>query len=337
MSRPYDAILIMSFGGPEGPDDVMPFLQNVTRGRNIPAERLAEVAEHYQAFGGVSPHNAQLNALIESLEPELREHGIDLPLYWGNRNWHPMITDTVHDMAAAGVKHCLAFVFAGYSSYSSCRQYRENIDHAIAAAGTELTYDKVRVFYNHPDFIAATRARLREALAELPEGPRENAHLVFTAHSIPCSMAEYCNYEKQLTETARLVAEDFPNPHTLCWQSRSGPPQIPWLEPDVCDFLETLRDRGETAAVVAPIGFLSDHLEVLFDLDTEAAEKARDLNLSFARAGTVGTHPRFITMIRKLIAERLDPAAPKEAVGAFGPNHDVCPIDCCPAPARPKR
>ncbi len=330
---PYDAILVMSFGGPEGPADVMPFLENVTRGRNIPADRLAEVAEHYHHFGGVSPHNAQIKDLLAALEPELRANDITLPVYWGNRNWHPMVRDTVQQMKADGVKHFLAFVFAGYSSYSSCRQYRENIDTAID--GTGLTYDKIRVFYNHPDFITANRDRVHDALNKLPETEREIAPIVFTAHSIPTSMATGCDYEKQLLETARLITESLANPHMLCWQSRSGPPQVPWLEPDICDQLEQLHAQGSPAVVIAPIGFLSDHLEVLFDLDTEAAQKARELGLSMQRAATVGTHPAFIGMIRKLIAERLDITTQKEAIGCFGPNHDRCPADCCPAPQRP--
>ena len=336
---PYDAILIVGFGGPERPDDVMPFLENVTRGRNIPRERLLEVAEHYMHFGGVSPINAQVRELIAALEPELRAHGVDLPIYWGNRNWHPLLPDTMRRMVDDGVKHALGVVLAAYSSYSSCRQYRENVMAAREATGPEAPIvDKMRVWYNHPDFIAANADRLREALATLPEGVRDGVHVAFTAHSIPSSMAAGCDYEKQLTETARLTAEAVGIPAErwkLVYQSRSGRPEDPWLEPDILDHIADLKAKGVDAVAIAPIGFLSDHMEVLFDLDEEAAHKAAELGMAFARAGTVGTHPRFVGMLRELIVERITASPERRAVGQFGPNHDVCPVDCCPAPRRP--
>ncbi|MHC4877064.1 MAG: ferrochelatase [Planctomycetota bacterium] len=333
----YDAILFVSFGGPEGPDDVMPFLENVTRGRGIPRERLLEVAEHYQHFGGVSPINAQCRDLIATLRTELDEHGIDLPIYWGNRNWHPLLPDTLREMKDAGIKSALAYVTSAYSSWSGCRQYRENIEDACAGLGDGApAVDKIRVFYNHPDFIAATVDRLQEALDQIVEERRSTSRIAFTAHSIPNSMADTCDYVKQLTETCRLVAEalDIDDDRwDLVYQSRSGRPQDPWLEPDIVDHLKSLHTAGVTDAVVAPIGFLSDHMEVLFDLDEEALLACQDMGLNMLRAGTVGSHPRFVQMLRKLIQERTA-GVPRECIGHFGPNHDVCPVDCCPAPRR---
>lgn len=335
----YEAILIVGFGGPEKPDDVMPFLENVTRGRNVPRERLLEVAEHYRHFGGVSPINAQVRDLIAALRPELARHGVGLPVYWGNRNWHPMLADTLRAMADAGVSRALAVVLAAYSSYSSCRQYREDVERARQAVGPGApAVDKVRVFYNHPDFIAANADRVREALDRLPPADRAAARLAFTAHSIPASMAAGCDYERQLTETCRLVAEAVgvgPERWRLAYQSRSGRPTDPWLEPDVLDHLDALQRQGDRAVVVHPVGFLSDHMEVLFDLDEEAKQKAEALGLTMVRAGTVGTHPRFVAMLRDLVIERMTGSTERPAVGRYGPNHDVCPADCCPPPTRP--
>jgi protoporphyrin/coproporphyrin ferrochelatase len=333
----YDAVLIVGFGGPEKPDDVMPFLENVTRGRSIPRERLLEVAEHYMHFGGVSPINAQVRELIGVLTPELRRHGVELPLYWGNRNWHPFLTDTLKEMTAAGVKKALAVVLAAYSSYSSCRQYREDISRACEAAGTDAPeVDKLRVFYNHPDFIAANAERVREAWEKLPDHTNESVHLAFTAHSIPMSQAANCDYERQLQETCRLVAEAAGVQNwKLVYQSRSGRPSDPWLEPDILDHLQTLHEAGATGVVVHPVGFLSDHMEVLFDLDEEAKQLCDALGLPMVRAASVGTHPKFVGMLRELIVERMSATPEKRAIGAYGPSHDVCPVDCCPAPARP--
>lgn len=335
----YDAILIVGFGGPEKPDDVMPFLENVTRGRNVPHERLLEVAEHYMHFGGVSPINGQVRDLIAALRPELVRHGVGLPIYWGNRNWRPMLPDTLREMTDAGVKKALAVVLAAYSSYSSCRQYREDIERARESAGLDApTFDKLRVFYNHPNFIAANADRVREALDRLPPNLRASAQLAFTAHSIPTSMADRSDYERQLSETCRLVAETV-GVASECWklvyQSRSGRPIDPWLGPDILDHLSTLKQEGAGAVVIHPIGFLSDHMEVLFDLDEEACQKCASLSLPMVRSATVGTHPRFVGMLRELIVERMSGASSPRAVGRFGPNHDVCPLDCCPAPARP--
>jgi ferrochelatase len=340
MPAPYDALLIVGFGGPEGPDEVMPFLENVTRGKPVPRERLLEVAEHYQSFGGVSPINQQVRDLIHVLRPELIERGIDLPIFWGNRNWHPLLTETVEAMVDVKIQRVLAFVLAGFSSYSSCRQYRENIEAARQAAGPSAPQiDKVRVFFNHPDFVEATTDRVANAIARLPAVGRESAHIAFTAHSIPLLMADNCQYATQLVETARLVAGQLEIPADrwrLVYQSRSGRPTDPWLEPDILDHLRALKEQSVSQVVIAPIGFLSDHIEVLFDLDEEAAKLSQELGLTMVRAGTVGTHPKFVSMIVDLIAERLatESGQPceRQAIGSLGPNHDVCPEDCCPYP-----
>ncbi|OJW25730.1 MAG: ferrochelatase [Planctomycetales bacterium 71-10] len=341
-TRPeYDAILIVGFGGPEKPEDVMPFLENVTRGRNIPRERLEEVAEHYHHFGGVSPINAQVRSLIADLVPELRRHGVTAPVYWGNRNWDPMLPDTLREMAAAGVKKALAVVLSAYSSYSSCRQYREDIGRAREEVGEGApAVDKVRVFYNHPEFVAANADRVREALAKVPAEDRGKVSIVFTAHSIPASMAATSSYEEQLRETCRLVASELKlddGRWSLVYQSRSGRPSDPWLGPDVLDHLKALREEGAEEVVVHPIGFLSDHMEILYDLDEEARALCDQIGLNMVRSSTVGTHRGFVRMIRELICERLHCAADDErrAVGRFGPSHDACPVDCCLPPARP--
>ncbi len=338
MSSSYDALLIVAFGGPEGSDDVIPFLENVLRGRNVPRERMLEVAEHYHHFGGVSPINAQVRELIDALRTELDGAGIDLPIYWGNRNWHPLLPETVQTMIDDGVQSVLAVILSSYSSYSGCRQYRENIEDACRQAGPSAPrVDKVRVWFNHPEFITANADRLREAIAELPESLRATADVAFTAHSIPRSMADTSNYELQLTETCRLIAEQAGIPSgrwQLVYQSRSGRPSDPWLEPDVSDHLVALKDRGCQAVVVMPAGFLSDHMEILFDLDEEARATAERLGLTMVRAKTVGTHPRFVAMLRELIAERLGRQSERRAIGSFGPSHDVCPAGCCPRPPR---
>ncbi len=339
MTQPYDSILIVAFGGPEGMADVMPFLENVTRGRNIPRERLMEVAHHYEGFGGVSPLNEQMRQLIAALQIELEQHGPNLPVYWGNRNWHPMLPDTLRQMAADGRKRAIAFFASAYSSYSGCRQYRENIDAAREAAGPDAPIvEKVRVFYNHPGFIVPMIERTAAALAQLPAALRDQARLVFTAHSIPSSMAAGCMYERQLKEASRLVAEGVgrgEDDWSLVYQSRSGPPTQPWLEPDVCDYLRELKSNDAAKAVViVPIGFISDHMEVLYDLDHEAKAVCEELGLPMARAGTVGTHPKFIRMIRDLFMERIA-GGERVVVGNHPPSHDVCPIDCCKPPMRP--
>lgn len=332
--QPYDAILVVSFGGPEGPDDVIPFLENVLRGKNVPRERMLEVAKHYQHFGGVSPINTQNRALIAALQQELNAHGPHLPIYWGNRNWHPLLTDTLSQMAADGIRKAVAFVTSAYSSYSSCRQYREDIQKAQAAVGENAPQiDKLRVFYNHPGFIEPLVESLQAAFEQIPPERRDAAAIAYTAHSIPQGMADNCRYATQLAEACQLVSTMAGHGNwQLVYQSRSGPPQQTWLEPDICDHLKSLHEQGVKDVVVLPIGFVSDHLEVLFDLDTEAQELASELGMHMVRAATAGTHPRFIQMIRELIDERMTDHPQRLALGLHGPGHDVCPIDCCQYP-----
>jgi ferrochelatase len=329
----YDALLIVSFGGPEGPDDVMAFLDNVLRGRNVPAERKRQVAEHYFQFGGVSPLNEQNRRLIAALRDELDHSGPWLPIYWGNRNWHPLLTDTLRRMAEGGVSSALAFFTSAYSSYSGCRQYREDIERARAEIGPGAPpVDKLRAFYNHSGFVEPNVENLRAALERIPADRRNAAEVAFTAHSIPLAMAQGCAYERQLEETCRLVAEGAGvkrDRWRLVYQSRSGPASQPWLEPDICDYLAELKQRGLTDVVVAPVGFLSDHMEVVHDLDTEARRVSEQLGLNMVRAATVGTHPAFVRMIRDLIVERMMPGAERPAMGRYGPSHDVCPANCC--------
>ena len=338
----YDAILLVSFGGPEGPDDVIPFMENVTRGRNVPRERLEEVSQHYLRFGGRSPINDQNRALIAALEEVLEADGPDLPVYFGNRNWHPLLSDTLEQMRDDGVSRALCFVTAAYSSYSGCRQYREDLAEAQAQVDGAPELDKVRVYYNHPGFVEPQVEAILDSLAELPAEVRDDAHVVFTTHSIPHTMSRHCDYEAQHYETCRLVMERLgaqaplpgrERPWQLVYNSRSGPEFIPWLEPDVNDHLEELAEQGVAAVVCVPVGFISDHMEVIYDLDVEAVETAEQLGLPFARAATVGTHPRFVAMIRELILERTE-GAPARALGTRGPNHDACPVDCCFTPGQ---
>jgi ferrochelatase len=322
----YDAVLVLSFGGPEKPDDVIPFLENVLRGRNVPRERMLAVAEHYYHFGGKSPINDQNRALIAGMERELGSHGLPLRIYWGNRNWHPLLADTLRQMRADGVRKALAFVTSIFSSYSGCRQYLEDIDRARAEVEGAPEVQKLRAFYNHPLFIEAQADKVSEAL-----GGRATK-IIFTAHSVPLAMAETSDYQKQLQESCRLVAERVGiDDWRLVYQSRSGAPGQPWLEPDIGEVIREM-DRGANVVVV-PIGFVSDHMEVIYDLDTEAQDIAREGGVNLLRAATVGVHPKFLQMIRELIEERLG-LCPPRAVGQYGPSNDVCAAGCCPAPAR---
>lgn len=331
---PYDSVIIVSFGGPEGPDDVLPFMENVTRGRGISRERLIEVSRHYEKFGGVSPINAQNRALRVALETALRERGTPLPVYFGNRNWDPLLADTIEAMRADGRRRALAFVTSAYSSYSGCRQYREDIERAGATVGDHApAVDKLRAFYNHPGFVEpiADAANAAIAAASSPI-----SHIAFCAHSIPMSMAATSDYVVQLTEASRLVAERLSSDRawSLVFQSRSGAPGQPWLEPDINDHLRTLAAAGASGVVMIPIGFVSDHMEVVYDLDTQAVETARGLGLPVCRSATPGTDPRFVGMICALIDERVI-GAEQACLGIRGPNHDLCPLDCCPVPQRP--
>lgn len=329
-SPSYDALLIVSFGGPEGMDEVIPFLEYVLRGRNVPRERMLQVAHHYEMFDGVSPINQQNRKLIAALKQELKTNGPDLPIYWGNRNWHPLLTDTVRQMAGAGIKRALAFVTSAYSSFSSCRQYLQNIADAQATVGSDAPHiDKLRAFYNHPLFIEANVEQIRASMSQLPQNVRLSARLVFTAHSIPESMAANSDYEAQLKEAGLLIARELNVKNwQVVYQSRSGSPAQPWLGPDVCDHLKQLRAEGVTEVVIAPIGFISDHMEVIYDLDVEAQQLANEIGVNMRRAETAGTHPAFVRMIRELMMERINNETPRY-LGSRGANHDVCLPDCC--------
>jgi ferrochelatase len=312
----YDAILIVAFGGPEQTEDVLPFLENVLRGRNVPRERMLQVAEHYYHFGGRSPINDQCRELIAALRP-----ATDLPIYWGNRNWHPMLADTLRKMESDGVRRALAIATSAYSSYSGCRQYIENIAAARSAVGAGAPeIDKLPPFWSHPGFIEANSDRVTAALQRVPDDRRAAARLVYTAHSIPMAMAGTCRYEEELLAAARLISERAGHEEwDLVWQSRSGPPAQPWLEPDILDHLRALAENGVRDVVLSPIGFISDHMEVLYDLDDEAANLCGELGLNFVRAATAGTHPSVITMLADLIAQR-----------QAAPDTPLCAADCCP-------
>ena len=338
MNGDYDALLFVSFGGPERAEDVIPFLENVTKGRGVPPERLLAVAEHYHHLGGKSPINEQNRALIAALARGFEARGIKLPIYFGNRNWAPYLADAVGAMKKAGVQRALAFITSAYSSYSGCRQYLGDIERARSAVPDAPVIEPLRRFFNHPGFIDAQVERVAAAranLANLVGRDLSKTRMVFTAHSIPRSMASTSDYEKQLLSNAQLICERLGHSRwDLVWQSRSGPPEVPWLEPDILEHLRALHAEGTPGVVVAPIGFLTDHVEVLYDLDVEARELADELGLPFARASTVGTHPRFIDTIIELVRERTE-GAPALSVGPLPPRPSACAPGCCPAPVRP--
>jgi len=333
---PYDAVILLSFGGPERPEDVIPFLENVTRGRNVPRQRLEEVAEHYYHFGGQSPLNAQNRALLAALVEELNRHGPHVPVYWGNRNWHPLLPEALQQMADDGIRRALAFVTSAFGSYSGCRQYLEDIERAREAVGPGApAVDKLRQFYNHPGFIEPMAEHLVSALAEVPPERRDAAQVVFTAHSLPTAMARASPYEGQLQEACRLVAEraGVEDWH-VAYQSRSGAPSQPWLEPDVADLARSLHEStGLRDLVVVPIGFLSEHMEVIYDLDVELAQLCEQMGVNLVRSKLAGTHPRFVRMIRELIVERTEQPAARLSLGGRGPAPDMCAADCCPPPS----
>ncbi|GAB2632376.1 ferrochelatase [Nocardia goodfellowii] len=345
-----DALLLLSFGGPERPEDVMPFLENVTRGRGVPRERLEEVAQHYLHFGGVSPINALNLGIIAAVERELAAAGIDLPVYFGNRNWHPMVEDTVARMTADGVGSALVFPTSAWGGYSGCLQYQEDIARARAAVGDGAPdMVKLRQYFDHPLFIDAFADAIRAAVRQIPADRRDRVRLVFTAHSIPVAADVAAGppadgghlYSRQVAEAARLcaAATGFGD-YDLVWQSRSGPPQVPWLEPDIVDHLAELSGKGIDAVVVCPVGFVSDHLEVIWDLDNEAKDKAEELAMAFARAATPGTDPRFARMVVELIREHLSGTEIRRLgeVPGYGCTVDgtPCAVGCC-AVARPAR
>jgi ferrochelatase len=327
----FDAFLLLSFGGPEAPEHVMPFLENVTRGRGVPKERLLEVAQHYRHLGGVSPINAQNRALLDAVGEALRRSGRPLPLYFGNRNWHPLLADTLRTMRDDGVKRAVVYVTSAYRSYSGCRQYIEDIERAVREVDGSPQLVKLPPFSEHPRFIAACAARLSEAraayAAQTSAERAERARIVFTAHSIPSAMAATCAYEADLHKAAeRTIASACPGAAwELVYQSRSGPPSVPWLEPDILDHLRALAASGVTDVIVVPIGFLTDHVEVIWDLDHEAKELAESLGLGFYRCATVGTHPELVAMIAELVqaASQASPAP--------------CAATCCSyTPRRPQ-
>jgi ferrochelatase len=353
---PYDAILLLSFGGPESPDQVVPFLQNVTAGRGIPPERLQEVAQHYLEKGGRSPINDQNRALIEALRGELDRRGLSLPVLWGNRNWEPYVTDTLRQAADDGLRRVLVIVTSAYSSYSGCRQYREDLAAALLALGAEgreLAVDKIRPYFNSPGFAEVMTDSAIAARGGLPAAARARARLLFVTHSIPDAMNEASGagaegpggaYRAQHVDLAAEIAgrlgtlDAGPEPEwDLVYCSRSGPPAQPWLEPDINDHLELLARRGtigpEAGVVVVPIGFVSDHMEVIFDLDEEAAATAEKLGVPFARAATVGTDHRFVAALVDLALERAaqcrGEAVASPTVGRLGARSSVCPAGCC--------
>lgn len=345
----YDALLLLGFGGPEGQDDVIPFLRNVTAGRGIPDERLEEVAHHYRHFGGVSPINQQNRDLVAALDAELRARGIDLPVYWGNRNWMPYVADAVQQLHADGHRRVLALATSAYSSYSSCRQYREDLADALEATGLgeQLEIDKIAQFFDHPGFVTPFVDGIRSGLEKLREHGIEKPdeiEVLFSTHSIPVADAERSGprdrdfgpggaYAAQHTAVAEQIMRTLgsESPWQLVYQSRSGPPSVPWLEPDVNDAIAALPAQGRRGVLIVPLGFVSDHMEVMWDLDTEAIETATELGLVAVRTATPGTSPTYVAGLVDLIEERLQgtPASQRERVTSLGPWFDVCRPGCC--------
>ncbi|MFL6106122.1 MAG: ferrochelatase [Marmoricola sp.] len=350
-AAPYDALLLVSFGGPEKPEDVVPFLRNVTAGKNIPDERLAEVGAHYTRFGGRSPINDQNRDLLAAIREDLASNGIDLPVYWGNRNWDPYLTDAIGKMKADGVTRAAAFFTSAYSSYSGCRQYREDLADAVADLDGAPQIDKLRTYFNHSGFVEPNVDATLAALADLPDDVRREAHLVFVTHSIPNAMNErsgplgraYVHQHRAvMDEIGDRVREETGHryPAALVYCSRSGPPSVPWLEPDVNDHLTTLHNSGVPAAVLVPIGFVSDHMEVIYDLDTEAMATAAELGMACERAATAGVDPRFVAMVRDLVLERAalerGEDVERNVVGGVPATWDVCAPGCCANPRGPR-
>jgi protoporphyrin/coproporphyrin ferrochelatase len=359
---PYDALLVVSFGGPEAPDEVVPFLENVTRGRGIPRERLEEVGRHYFMFGGRSPINDLNRAFIAAVEEDFRGAGLHLPVYWGNRNWAPYLPEALEAMHADGVERALCLFTSAYSSYSGCRQYRENLADAVAAvSGRAPRLDRLRHYFNHPGFVEPMVDATLAALAELPAGSRNDARILYVTHSIPVAMnaasgqggslaqtgsdraggAYVAQHESVAAEIGERVRQQtghrFGSELVFC--SRSGAPHVPWLEPDVSERIAELAKEGVPGVAVVPIGFTSDHMEVVYDLDTEARAAADDAGIAFARAATAGLDPRFVAMVRELVLERSEveraraagapEAVDRPALGTLAPSWDVCPAGCC--------
>ena len=340
--RDYDAVLVVSFGGPEGPDDVEPFLDNVFRGLRVTDETKQKIAKRYHDFGGVSPINGHTREFIAALQRLLDHEGPSLPIYWGNRNWHPFLGDTLEQMAGDGIARAAAYVTSTFSSYSGCRRYREDLFEAVQRASGAPVIDKLRVGFNHPGFVEAAAARVADAVALLPSKRRREARLIFTAHSLPEAMAAGAPYVAQLEDSARSVAAAAGD--TTGWRlvyqsnnARYG--GEPWLGPDIGEALEEEARAGRRDAVVMPLGFVCDHMEVVLDLDVDAAKRAEAAGINMVRAGTVGAHPAYVAMVRELIVERMTESPVRRALGTLGPNHDICPADCClsgrQGPAKP--
>jgi ferrochelatase len=329
----FDALLVLSFGGPEGMDDVEPFLDNVFRGLRVTAETKQRIAARYALFGGVSPIAGETRAFVTALRQHLATAGRTLPVYLGNRNWHPMLVDTVRQMRDDGVRHALVYVTSTFSSYSGCRRYREDLYEACRLIEDAPQFAKLRMGYNHPGFIAAVASRCNEMLGQLPEGLRSTTPIVFTAHSLPDSMAHGCEYVAQLREACRLVAERLGHHDwELAFQSNNASyGGEKWLEPDVLEAIRRRHAEGLARIVVMPIGFLCDHMEVVLDLDVDAAETAHGLGVQLLRAKTVGVHPEFVAMISELVGERFDPGAERRVLGDRGVMPDRCRPGCCPS------
>jgi protoporphyrin/coproporphyrin ferrochelatase len=350
-ATPYEGLLLVSFGGPESPDQVLPFLERVTAGRGVSRSRLLEVAEHYYRFGGRSPINDQNRALVAAVESDFAAAGLALGVYWGNRNSEPFLRDTVAKMAADGITRAAAFITSAYSSYSGCRQYRENLADAVTATAdagfVAPRVDRLRHYFNHPGFITANADALLGAFGRLDPAAADRARVVFVTHSIPVAMAEHSGPEggayvaQHQAAGEAVIAQAGPalsrSPDwDLAYCSRSGPPHVPWLEPDINDHLETLAADGIDCVVLAPVGFVSDHLEVAYDLDIEAMATAQRLNLTAVRAATAGTHPAFVATVRSVLVERAaierGESVQRTVVGRLPASHDVCPAGCCPSP-----
>ena len=333
----FDSLLLLSFGGPENSDDVMPFLRNVTAGRGVPDERLAVVAEQYELFGGKSPINELNQQLLCALDEELASRGHEMATFWGNRNWHPFVTDTVADLKSLGHTSTVCLVTSAFSSYSGCRQYHEDLDRARNEVPGAPNIERVRVYWDHPDFLgtaAELLAESRDATGLSSETP-----VLHSAHSLPLSMAANCDYQQQLNEAAAIVNElaGMRGPYEVVFQSRSGPPSVPWLTPDIDQRIHELAEQGTQELLVHPLGFVADHMEVLFDLDTQSAAAAKEAGVKMVRTPTVGTHPRFVSMLVDLVEEAAGLRADRPSLSKSGPRPDKCNSQCCPAPIRPGR
>ena len=333
----FDSLLLLSFGGPENSDDVMPFLRNVTAGRGVPDERLAVVAEQYELFGGKSPINELNQQLLCALNEELASRGHEMATFWGNRNWHPFVTDTIVDLKSLGHTSTVCLVTSAFSSYSGCRQYHEDLDRARNEVPGAPNIERVRVYWDHPDFLgtaAELLAESRDAAGLSSETP-----VLHSAHSLPLSMAANCDYQQQLNEAAAIVNElaGMRGPYEVVFQSRSGPPSVPWLTPDIDQRIHELAEQGTQELLVHPLGFVADHMEVLFDLDTQSAAAAKEAGVKMVRTPTVGTHPRFVSMLVDLVEEAAGLRADRPSLSKSGPRPDKCNSQCCPAPTRPGR